>query len=138
MSSNLAVGNTVTRNFTIDADRTIDFMGEDARVYATPALVRDIEQTCRDLIVEQVADDLDSVGFEVAIKHMAPTLLGMDVAITATITEIDDAKVVLEFSATDSTDKICSGKHVRFVVNVEQTKQRLKAKAAKVAQLDPS
>lgn len=138
MSNNLTVGNTATRSFTIDENRTIDFMGKDARVYATPALVRDIEQTCRDLIVEQVEDGLDSVGFEVSIKHMAPTLLGMDVAITATITEISDAKVVLEFSATDPTDKICSGKHVRFVVDVEQTKQRLKAKAAKVAQLDPS
>ncbi len=133
MTETLAVGNTVTRKFTVDEDRTIDFMGKDARVYATPSLVRDIEQTCRDLIFDRVADGEDSVGFEVSIKHMAPTLLGMEVSITATIAELEGGKVVLEFSATDPTDTICTGKHIRFVVNVEKTKQRLLAKAEKVA-----
>jgi len=138
MTEALSVGTTATRHFTVDESRTIDFMGKDAQVYATPALVRDIEQTCRDLIVEHVSDAEDSVGFEVSIKHLAPTLLGMDVAITAAVTEIDGPKVVLEFMATDPTDKICAGKHVRFIVDVEKTKQRLKAKAEKVAAIDPS
>jgi fluoroacetyl-CoA thioesterase len=138
MTKTLAIGNTATRRFTIDENRTIDFMGKDARVYATPSLVRDIEQTCRDLIFEYVAEGEDSVGFEVAIKHMAPTLLGMEVSITATITEIENGRVVLEFSGTDPTDDICVGTHTRFVVNVEKTKKRLQAKAAKVASKDSS
>jgi fluoroacetyl-CoA thioesterase len=32
----------------VDRERTIDFMGEKARVYATPMLVRDIEIACRE------------------------------------------------------------------------------------------
>jgi len=57
----------------------------------------------------------------------------MEVTITATIVEVDGGKVVLEVSAKDQLDEICSGKHVRFVVNVTKTKQRLLAKADKVA-----
>ncbi len=133
MTTPLSAGISVSRNFTIDEERTIDFMGEDARVYATPSLIRDIEHTCRDLIVEHVGKDEDSVGFKVSIIHTAPTLLGMEVSITATIAEVDGAKVVFDVSAKDQLDAICTGKHERFVVNVEKTKKRLLAKAEKVA-----
>ena len=124
-----------SRKFTVDEDRVIDFMGPDARVYATPALVRDIEQTCRDLIFEYADDGKDSVGFKVSIIHKAPTLLGMQVTINATITEIDGARVVFKVTAADGLDEICSGSHERFVVNVEKTKNRLLAKAEKFAKL---
>ncbi len=131
MSDKLEVGATLTRTITVDRDRTIDFMGEDARVYATPSLVRDIEHTCRDLIFDRTPEGEDSVGFTVSLTHMAPTLLDMDVTITATVTEVDGRKVAFEIEASDPLDKICKGSHVRFVVNVEKTKQRLLAKAAK-------
>ncbi len=135
MSKTLKAGITVSRKFTVDKGRTIGFMGEDARVYATPSLITDIEQTCRDLIVEYVGEDEDSVGFKVSILHTAPTLLGMQVTVTATITEVDGAKVVFDVSAKDPLDAICSGKHERFVVNIEKTKQRLLAKAGKAADI---
>jgi hypothetical protein len=48
MKNTLAAGLDSTREFVVDRSRTIDFMGEDARVYATPMLVRDVvdvEQT---------------------------------------------------------------------------------------------
>jgi predicted thioesterase len=43
----------VARNVRVDIDRerTIDFMGDKARVYATPALLRDIEVACRELLL---------------------------------------------------------------------------------------
>ena len=133
MGSTIAVGLSQTRKFVVDQARTISFMGEDARVYATPSLIQDIEQTCRDLIVEHVGEGEDSVGFKVSILHTAPTLMGMEVEIEAKIVEVDGPKVVLEISGTDQLDKICSGKHERFVVNVEKTKQRLLTKASELA-----
>jgi len=131
MSDSLAAGISETRTFTVDADRTIDFMGEDCRVYATPSLIRDIEQTCRDMIVERVEEGEDSVGFTVSITHMAPTLLGMEVSITATVAEFDGRKVTFNIEAKDPLDTICKGRHERFVVNVEKTRERLQKKAAK-------
>ena len=64
MSDELSVGASKTRSFIIDRDRTIDFMGEDARVYATPSMIRDIEHACRDLIFENVPKGEDSVGIQ--------------------------------------------------------------------------
>lgn len=116
----------------MDSERTIDFMGEDCRVYATPSLVRDIENTCRDMIVERIPEGQDSVGTVVSIVHTAPTLLGMDVTVTATVTEIDGRKVVLEVVAKDQLDKICKGRHERFIVDVDKTQEKLRQKAAKL------
>ena len=41
MKNTLAAGLNATRELQVDRERTIDFMGEDARVYATPMLVPD-------------------------------------------------------------------------------------------------
>jgi len=131
MFDKLTVGVSETRSIKVDRDRTIDFMGEDCRVYATPSLVRDIEHTCRDLIFAITPEGEDSVGTLVSITHMAPTLLGMEVEVTVTVAEIDGRKVVFDVVASDPLDTICKGRHERFVVDVEKTRQRLVAKAAK-------
>ena len=52
MKQSLRTGLSKVNRIVIDRDRTIGFMGEEGRVYATPALVRDIEHTCRDLLME--------------------------------------------------------------------------------------
>jgi predicted thioesterase len=130
MKSTEAAALSATREFTVDRERTIDFMGEDARVYATPMLVRDIEVTCRDLLAAHVEPGEDSVGTRIEIDHLAPTLLGMKVRIAAKAVEIKGRAVVFEIEASDGKDTICRGRHSRFVVDVEQTKKRLKQKQA--------
>lgn len=121
---------TAVREFVVDRDSTIGFMGEDARVYATPMLVRDIEVTCRDLLAAHIDPGEDSVGTRVEIDHLAPTLLGMKVRISAKAVEIKGRAVVFEIEAHDGKDTICRGRHARFVVDVEQTRKRLRQKQA--------
>src|SRR2546430_13649669 len=79
----------------VDRERTIDFMGEEGRVYGTPFLVRDIEQTCRQLLLQYADPGEDSVGMEIAVRHLAPTLLGMDVEITAKVTAAHGRTIAL-------------------------------------------
>lgn len=133
MKDSLRPGLSVTKRYDVDKDRTIGFMGEEGRVYATPSLVRDIEQTCRDFLKEHADGDEDSVGMEVAVKHTAPTLPGMTVEITATVAAVDGRKVTFDVSARDDVEAIGEGRHTRFVVGVGKTLERLKAKASKRA-----
>ena len=132
MSDTLSVGTTDTRTIAVDKDRTIGFMGEDCRVYATPSLVGDIENTCRDMIVACLPEGQDSVGTVVSIAHMAPTVLGMEATITVTVAELEGRKVVLDIEAHDQLDKICKGRHERFIVDIDQTRDRLRQKSAKL------
>lgn len=131
MFEKLEVGTSETRTISVDRDRTIGFMGEDCRVYATPSLVRDIEHACRDLIVARVPEGQDSVGTTVSIAHMAPTLLGMEVTIAVSIAEVDGRKVAFDIVASDGIDQICKGRHERFVVDIAKTAERLRQKAAR-------
>lgn len=131
MKPSLQPGASSTRRITVDRDRTIGFMGEDARVYATPRLVGDIEYTCRDLLLAHLDAGEDSVGVEIALKHLAPSLPGMTVEIGVTVTAVAGRKVSFDVVAKDEIDEISRGTHVRFVVEVAKTLERLKAKAAK-------
>ena len=133
MKANLRPGVSRISRFTVDRDRSIGFMGEEGRVYGTPYLVRDIEQTCRELLLEHGDAGEDSVGTDIAIRHVAPTLLGMSVEITVTVNAVEGRKVSFDVSAKDEIEPICSGTHGRFVVDVSKTIERLKAKAAKRA-----
>jgi fluoroacetyl-CoA thioesterase len=133
MKETLRPGATKTKRLAIDKDRTIGFMGEEGRVYGTPYLVGDIERTCRDLLLDHADAGEDSVGMEVSVRHLAPTLLGMDVEIVAKVVGVDGRKVMFEISAKDEIEPIATSTHTRFVVDVSKTHERLKAKAAKRA-----
>jgi len=133
MKDTLAPGLAVTRTVTVDKARTIDFMGEALRVYATPELVRDIEQTCRDFLLEHLDEGEDTVGTRFAIDHTGATLVGMEVTISATVSAVDGRGVSFEVTASDTVEPVAKGTHNRFVVDIAKTGERLAAKAAKAA-----
>ena len=133
MKTSLVTGIASTTRLTVDRDRTIDFMGEEARVYATPMLVRDIEIACRELLLPHLDPNEDSVGTRVEIDHIAATLMGMAVAITVKLIELNGRAVTFEIEASDNVEPICRGRHSRFIVDVAKTAQRLAAKAQKAA-----
>jgi fluoroacetyl-CoA thioesterase len=131
MQTTLRAGASRVDRLVVDRDRSIGFMGEDGRVYGTPDLVRDIEHTCRDLLLQYADPGEDSVGMEIAVSHTAPTLVGMGVEIAATVTAVDGRKILFAIAAKDDVEPIAKGTHTRFVVDVKKTHERLKAKAAK-------
>lgn len=133
MKSDLRPGLTATTRVVIDAPRTIDFLGENLRVYSTPELVHDYEVACRNFLLDYVDAGEDSVGTGISITHGGATLLGMPVEITVTVTEVQGRAVTFEVVARDAAEEISRGKHGRFVVDVEKLRARVAAKAAKAA-----
>lgn len=133
MKDSLKAGMTTTRKFTVDKPRTISHLGEDLRVYATPELLRDIEQTCLGFIAEHADPGEHSVGTGVELKHLASTPMGMQVEIKATVSKVDGRAVDFDVTANDGIDEICRCKHSRFVVLIDKVKERVAAKKAKAA-----
>ena len=133
MSETLKPGLTLTRRIDVDRDRTISFMGDECRVYATPLMLYDVEFACRDLVKEHLEPGKDTVGTRVELDHVGATLLGMWVEITVTLASVNGAAVSFDFTVRDAVEEVARGKHNRFIVGVEKTAQRLKAKAAKAA-----
>ncbi|HNK53720.1 MAG: LysR family transcriptional regulator [Piscinibacter sp.] len=131
MKPSLQPGVTRSVRVDIDRERTIDFMGEKARVYATPSLVRDIEVACRELLLAHLDAGEDSVGTRVELDHTGATLMGMKVELQIAIAEVNGRSVTFDVSGSDGIDAICKCRHQRFVVDVAKTEQRLAAKAQK-------
>jgi predicted thioesterase len=133
MKASLQPGVTSVKHVVVDRGRTIGFMGEDARTYATPSMILDIEHACRELIVAHADPGEDSVGVEVNVRHLAPTLLGMTVEITVKVASVEGRKVQFDVAVKDEFDAVGAGTHTRFVVDKAKTFERIKAKAAKLA-----
>jgi predicted thioesterase len=133
MKPSLRPGVSRVNRIEVGRERTIGFMGEEARTYATPSMVLDIEHTCRELIIEHADPGEDSVGMEVAVKHLAPTLMGMTVEVAVRVTAVEGRKVFFEATVKDELEDVGRGTHIRFVVDKAKTFERLKAKAARLA-----
>ena len=130
MSEPLQAGLIRTEHIDVDRDRTISFMGEECRVYSTPKLLYDIEIACRNLLLAHIDAGKDSVGTRVELDHVGATLMGMWADITVTLAEVNGNAVSFDFSARDAIEEIARGRHSRYIVNIEKTAQRLKAKLA--------
>jgi predicted thioesterase len=133
MKPSLRPGVERTDRIVVDDDRTISFMGEGARTYATPKMISDIEYTCRNLILDHADAGEDSVGMEVAVRHLAPTLKDMTAEVTVRVTSVEGRKVSFEVAVRDELDAVGTGSHTRFVVEKAKTLERLKAKAERLA-----
>jgi predicted thioesterase len=134
MKPGLTVGMSRTRRYEVDKERTIGFMGEALRVYATPSMTRDMEVTCRDFLMEFLEDGENSVGARIELDHMGPSLLGAQVEVTATVAEIDRRKVEFTFEVRDELDQVGKGRHIRFVVTLDKQRERLEAKRARMTE----
>ncbi|MCL2345803.1 MAG: hypothetical protein FWC58_08140 [Desulfobulbus sp.] len=133
MKNTLVAGLTASRSLTIDKPRTIDFLGESLRVYATPELVRDFEVACREFLLDYADAGEDSVGTGIAITHSGATLLGMTVTISLSVAKVEGRLVTFDLVARDGSEEISRGTHGRFVIEVEKLRGKVAAKAAKMA-----
>ncbi len=131
MKDTVKAGMSATRRIVVDTPRTIDFLGENLRVYATPALVQDFEIACLEFLLDHVDAGENSVGTGIAISHGGATLRGMSVDITITVAKVEGRMVTFDIVAKDAMEEISKGTHSRFVVEVDKLRQRVAGKAAK-------
>jgi fluoroacetyl-CoA thioesterase len=131
MKATLQPGLKHSAQLEVTRDRTIDFLGEKARVYATPMLVRDIEVACRNLLLQHLDPGEDSVGTRIELDHLAASLMGMPITLDIEVTAVHKRAVTFSVVGSDGIDTICRGLHNRFVVDRAATEVRLAEKAKK-------
>ena len=131
MKESLQPGLKISKRYDVTKDKTIDFMGDELRVYATPMMVTDVERTCLELMKEHADDGESSVGARVEIDHMGPTLLNMWVEVRAEVIEVKGPKVVFDVEIHDALDQVGKATHTRFMIEIAGQKGRLEKKATK-------
>ncbi len=131
MKPSLAPDLKSVRRFDVTVDQTIDFMGEDLRVFATTFMLARIEQTCRDLVLSHLDDGEDSVGARVEIDHLGPTLAGMWIEVNARVLSLDGQRVEMAADICDALGQVGRARHTRFVIDKNRQRERISARRAK-------
>lgn len=131
MKDTLQAGLQHRVELTVDASRTIDFMGDDLRVYATPQIVHDLEYACRNLILEHLDEGEDTVGAKIEIEHAKPTPLGFTATHIVTIDSVDGRRVTCKVEVQDQVETVATATHTRFVVDIERLKSAIQSKKSK-------
>ena len=135
MSFIVNVGATKERKVKINSNQTTTFLWEGENVFSTPAMISEMEETCRLLLKEQFISNAewDSVGTVVNIKHLAATPIGTEVLIKSKVISVNGRRVMFDVEAFDKIEKIGQGQHERFIINVPKFKDKFNEK---IKQLD--
>ncbi len=89
-------------------------------VYATPAMILLIEDTCASMVQMLLEADESTVGISLDIKHIAPTPVGVKVCCDAELTKIEGKKLTFTVKVTDDRGLIGTGTHKRAIIKDEE------------------
>jgi fluoroacetyl-CoA thioesterase len=87
-------------------------------VYGTAALVRDMEDAGRALLVPLLEDGEEGVGLRITAEHLAPVPLGAAVVLTATVTSCAARRLVTEVIARRDGAVVARGTFEQAVVDL--------------------
>ena len=125
----LETGIKGTRTVTVNESNTAKVMGSGTLdVFATPALIALMEETCWRSVANELEEGSGTVGTLLEIKHTAPTPVGMKVTCESTLTEVDGRRLVFEVTASDAKGVVGEGKHERFIIQNEKFRMKANAK----------
>ncbi|MDU6572790.1 MAG: thioesterase family protein [Gemella haemolysans] len=110
------------QNYIVSEYNTAKFMGSgDLNVLATPSLVAFMENAAKIFLNSFLTEDLGSVGSNININHLAPTLVNKEITILGEITEIIKDKIVIfNLEAFEGEKKIGDASHTRVIINNEK------------------
>jgi fluoroacetyl-CoA thioesterase len=98
-------------------------------VFATPEMVRFTERSSHELVAPLIGPTQNTVGAVVHIRHMAPTLEGQSVRADIELIEVDRRRLKFKIMLHDELEQIGECEHERFVIDVDKSGDRLRAKA---------
>lgn len=129
MEFNLETGITYTAKQIVEPKDTAAQYGSGlVEVFATPAMIALMENAALNTVLPYLGEDHNTVGFEVNVRHIKPTPVGMQVECTATLIETDGKKLVFKLEAKDEEGKIGEGTHIRYIINSKKFMQNLNKK----------
>ena len=124
---NIEINTEFKQNFTVAENNTAKNMGSgDLDVLATPSLVVFMENAAKNYLNTFLTDDLGSVGSNININHLAPTLVGKEITVQGQITEIIKEKIIIfSLEAFEADKKIGDATHTRVIINNEKFLSKL-------------
>ena len=91
--------------------------------FSTPSMIQLMERASTEAIHQLLEANRTSVGYEVNIRHLAPSSLGARIIAYAELTEIERNRLTFNVEAYDGETKIGEGVHRRAVISMEPNEE---------------
>ena len=98
-------------------------------VFATPAMIAMMEETCFKSIHPMLEEGLGTVGIRLEVDHMSPTPVGMKVRCESILTEVNGRKLTFDVKVYDEKGLVGTCVHERFIINNERFMEKAKKKS---------
>ena len=124
---NIEINKEFNKTYLVQENNTAKNMGSgDLDVLATPSLVAFMENTAKEYLNTFLPEELGSVGSNININHIAPTLVGKEITVQGKITEIIKEKIIIfSLEAYEQDKKIGDATHTRVIINNEKFLSKL-------------
>ncbi|MDF1595388.1 MAG: hotdog domain-containing protein [Acidimicrobiia bacterium] len=103
-----------------EADTAIALGSGSVPVLATPRLVAWLEAAAVAALACAIPDGSTTVGTHIDLRHTAPTAVGRQVDVVATVSSVEGRTIAFELQAQDGGKPIASGLHLRVIVDAER------------------
>ncbi len=103
-----------------DADTAVALGSGDVAVLGTPAVVALCERAAVAALDGALNPGQTSVGTNVTIDHLAPTIPGLTVTVRAHLETVDGRTLTFAVDASDASGPIAGGTHTRIVVDLQR------------------
>ncbi len=117
----ITVGLKAERVEQVTPEQTAEVVGSGSLpVFATPCLVRLMEQTACECIAPALQEGETTVGTKVDIRHVKATPCGMGLRCCCELVEVEGRRLVFSLQAHDDQGLIGEGLHERVLVSAEK------------------
>ena len=101
------------------ADTAKEVGSGDLEVLATPKMIAMVENTAKEFLGKELADEETSVGTIVEAKHLRPSKVGAEITVNVKYETQEKTMIGFSFEVYDGTTLVGVGTHQRAVVLTE-------------------
>lgn len=106
---------------TVTLDKCAGAIGSgELDVFATPAMIALIEETCWKSVAPYLQSGEGTVGTALNVRHVAATPVGLKVICETELTLVDRRRLVFDVKVFDAFGLVGEGTHERFVIQYEK------------------
>ncbi len=115
---NIEVGMSGQRAVVVEEKHTVSHTK--SAILSTPKMIALMENVSASLVQPLLPSGFVTVGFEVNIRHKAPSKLGSEITVSSKVLEVDGRKLLFEVKVQQGEITIGEGLHRRTIISIQK------------------
>ena len=115
---NIEVGMASQRSVVVEEKHTVSHTN--SAILSTPKMIGLMENVSSSLVQPLLPSGFVTVGFEVNIRHKAPSKIGSEIIVSSKVLEVDGRRLLFEVQVQQGEVTIGEGLHRRTIIAIQR------------------